>query len=334
MKNIINPCLILFSVLLFKSAFAQNPMPFKEEILTLKLSNGALEGTLVMPNLSTNGQNTEGVTPMPLVFIIAGSGPTDRDCNSKMGIKCDAFKMLAEGLAAQNIASFRYDKRHIGKSKMTQKVIDATFEDFVEDAVRWLDTLKSTKRFSKIVVAGHSEGSLIGSIAVQKTACGGFISMCGVNEAIDTTMDKQLRKQSPPLADELKSALAKWKKGEDVDSVSPVLKQIINPNNKKFTVSFLQYSPKLEFSKVTIPVLCIAGKNDIQVLYEDALLFSKFNKDCTFKAFENMIHVLKDGTKNLNEVMKFYNDPKLPLTEGLVQTISDFVKSGATIGNR
>ena len=312
MKKLIQVILTIFCS---TSAFILNAQNApKEEILTLKTGDGTLEGTLTMPN-------TEGVHP--LVFIIAGSGPTDRDCNSVLGIKTNTFKMIAEGLAAQNVATFRYDKRGVGKSKLTQKREDVSFDDFVVDAVKLLDSLKSTKRFSKIIVAGHSEGSLIGSILVQKTVCDRFISLSGVNEALDSTLDKQIRKQSPPIADELKLALLKWQKGEEVDSVSKYIKQFINPSTKKFMLSILKYNPKKELSKVSIPVLVISGKNDVQVLYEDAVIFSKFNARCTFKSFELMTHVLKDGNKG---DMSAYTNPNLPITEGLVQTMVDFIQ--------
>lgn len=312
MKKLIQVILTISFTISAFILIAQNAP--KEEILTLQTNDGTLEGTLTMPN-------TEGVHP--LVFIIAGSGPTDRDCNSVLGIKTDAFKLIAEGLAVKNIATFRYDKRGVGKSTLTQKREDVSFDDFVDDAAKLLDSLKSTKRFSKIIVAGHSEGSLIGSILVQKTTCDRFISLSGANETIDSTLDKQIRKQSPPIADELKAALLKWKKGEEVDTVSKYIKQFINPLTKKFMLSILKYSPKKELSKVSIPVMVISGKNDVQVLYEDALIFSKFNARCTFKSFEQMTHVLKDGNKG---EMSVYTNTNLPITEGLVQTMVDFIQ--------
>ena len=77
--------------------------------LPLVLNNGIkLYGTLLSKN---NGQK--------LAIIIAGSGPTDRNGNNPMGVAANSYKMIAEELAAQNIATFRYDKRGIGKSVVT-----------------------------------------------------------------------------------------------------------------------------------------------------------------------------------------------------------------------
>jgi predicted dienelactone hydrolase len=74
--------------------------------VVLPQTKGNLEGTLLVP------QTTK---PMPVVLIIAGSGPTDRDGNNPLGVKAQSYKLLAEGLAKNQIASLRYDKRGLDK---------------------------------------------------------------------------------------------------------------------------------------------------------------------------------------------------------------------------
>src|SRR6185437_4147229 len=91
--------------------------------------------TLIMP--ASTGR-------VPAVVIIAGSGPTDRDGNSSLGLSTDCYKLLAEGLAAKGIASLRYDKRGVGWSRLAAVGMhedDITIKTFVDDAVavaRWL----------------------------------------------------------------------------------------------------------------------------------------------------------------------------------------------------
>jgi hypothetical protein len=65
-----------------------------------------LRGELWLPKGATG--------KVPVVLVIAGSGPTDRDGNSSLGLRSDAYRMLAEALAARGIASLRYDKRGVG----------------------------------------------------------------------------------------------------------------------------------------------------------------------------------------------------------------------------
>src|SRR6478609_9052815 len=90
------------SALLFLSQFIYA----QEETLLQKTNEGNMEGTLLLPDLKTK---------MPLVIIVAGSGPTDRDGNNE-AMPNNSLKMIAEELQKNNIASFRFDKRGVGKS--------------------------------------------------------------------------------------------------------------------------------------------------------------------------------------------------------------------------
>src|SRR5665213_2938005 len=131
--------------------------------LVLKTPTGDLAGTLEY------GGSGMGV---PVVLIIAGSGPTDRDGNNPLlPGKNDSNKLLAQGLLARGVASLRYDKRGIAASAQAMRAeSDLRFDDYVDDAVGWIGNLRTSKRFTRIVVAGHSEGSLIGMLAAGRPA--------------------------------------------------------------------------------------------------------------------------------------------------------------------
>src|SRR5262245_19369604 len=78
-----------------------SPPAISESPIVLHTKTGDIFGSLVLPATTGN---------VPVALIIAGSGPTDRDCNSPV-MKNDAYKKLAQALALNNIASVRYDKR-------------------------------------------------------------------------------------------------------------------------------------------------------------------------------------------------------------------------------
>jgi len=42
------------------------------------------------------------------------------------------------------------------------------FDECIDDAVNWVQMLHNNKRFLKIAILGHSEGSLIGMVAADK----------------------------------------------------------------------------------------------------------------------------------------------------------------------
>jgi uncharacterized protein len=57
------------------------------EPIVLKTDSGELYGTLEIP---------EYATTLPVVLIIAGSGPTDRDGNNPLSGKNNSLKMLSK----------------------------------------------------------------------------------------------------------------------------------------------------------------------------------------------------------------------------------------------
>ncbi|PIE57908.1 MAG: hypothetical protein CSA33_05435 [Desulfobulbus propionicus] len=88
-----------------------------------------MEGSLLVPE--------EGAG-IPVALIIAGSGPTDRDGNNP-GMKNNSLKLLANELLKNGIASLRYDKRAIGKSREAGlKEIDLRFEKHIEVTKGWI----------------------------------------------------------------------------------------------------------------------------------------------------------------------------------------------------
>src|SRR6476469_1360645 len=148
----------LLPILINLSAFANSnsDSAFNETPVVLHTATGDLFGTLMLPANFSKG---------PVALIIAGSGPTDRNGNNPV-MKNESLRMLAQGLATHAIASLRYDKRGIAESKAAMKgEANLRFEDYIKDAQDWIDLLKKDKRFTKVVVIGHSEGSLIGMVA-------------------------------------------------------------------------------------------------------------------------------------------------------------------------
>src|SRR5699024_5858133 len=130
-------------------------------------------------------------------IIIPGSGPTDRNGNSKaLPGKNDSLKMVAEQLAGNGIASIRYDKRGAGKNQSAAiPEEDLDFNRFVEDAEAWVDVLGDDERFSEIGIIGHSQGSLVGMLAAQETDVAAFISLEGPGFPINEGMYEQFKEQ-------------------------------------------------------------------------------------------------------------------------------------------
>lgn len=309
------PFFILLLIFPF-AATAAIDTSFTETNVVLHTGNGDIAGTLTIPD------NVKG--KMPVALIIAGSGPTDRNGNNPM-MKNESLQKLAYGLAAKNIATLRFDKRGIGESKIADKTeADLRFEDYINDARSWIEWLKKDKRFSKVFVAGHSEGSLIGMIAANNTAHG-FISISGAGRSADKILKEQLAAQPPFVKDSCFPIIDSLVLGKTVANVPKMLFALFRPSLQPYLISWFHYDPQTEIKKLTIPVLILQGTNDLQITEEDANLLARSNTNARMTLIKNMNHIFRIVEGDKKENLATYITPTLPISEELVNNISEFV---------
>ncbi|OIN60632.1 alpha/beta hydrolase family protein [Arsenicibacter rosenii] len=283
-----------------------------------------MEGTLSLPANVTQ--------KVPVVLIIAGSGPTDRDGNSKLGVSGDTYKLLADSLNNRGVAVLRYDKRGAGKSfpaDMSKfKEENWTFDDAIHDAEGWVKQLKADNRFSKIIIAGHSEGSLVGMIAAHQTNADGFISIAGLGRNIAETLKEQLKTLPDEMRQTAYKDLDSLRNGQFVKKPPIMLMSLFRPSVQPYMMSWMKYDPAVEINKIKAPVLVILGKRDLQVQMLDAETLTTARPNAATAYFDRMTHMLKDTESDDQAAnMKTYKDPSLPLTTGLVPAIAGFIKS-------
>ena len=263
--------------------------------------------------------------PFPVVLIIAGSGPTDRDGNNPK-MKNNSLKMLATELSKNGIASLRYDKRGIGKSKNAGlKESDLRFENYSEDAEDWIDFLKQDNRFGDIVVIGHSEGSLIGMIASQKKNVAKFISIAGVGQSADKTIREQLKSQPATVLEQASPILDKLVQGEMVENVPSILNSLFRPSVQPYMISWFKYDPSKEISKLEKPVLIVQGTTDIQVTIDDAEKLAVANPKAKKQIIKGMNHIMKTAEIDRQKNIQTYSQPDLPVKTELIKVIVDFI---------
>lgn len=294
--------------------------PDSRGLVTINAPGATLQGTLTVPD--TAGK-------MPVVLIIAGSGPTDRNGNTvSMGMRPDNYLLLANGFKQNNIAALRYDKRLVGQSTSTKTQSQLTFDDMVTDAVACIRFLKADSRFSKIIIAGHSEGSLIGMLASQREKVDGFISLAGPGSPLDKVLAQQLKVNAPlsykkaiPIMDSIKA-------GQPIkQKLEPGFENLFGASLQTYMHSVFQYNPTQELAKVTVPTLIVQGTTDLQVGFADALNLKKAKTSAKLQIVNGMSHILKVGPEDVKQNAATYFEANLPLHPELIPELVDFIKT-------
>lgn len=298
-------------------AFSQDSAPYKTE-LVVDSTSVKLYGTLLVPSKKA-----------PVILFIAGSGPTDRDGNNSW-MTNNSTKRLAEELTAKGIATLRYDKRGIAQSKQADlKEEDMVFETMIEDAQRWIRWLKKDKRFTHVIIAGHSEGSLVGMVAGSREKINGFISLAGAGRPIDVIIKEQVAKNPnnpPQVIHEVDTIFTQLRDGKKVEDVPFYLLSLFRPSVQPYMISWLKYDPAKEIQKLKVPVLIVQGTTDIQVSMTDSQLLKNARPKAQYALISGMNHIFKNApADNVTENIATYNKPELPLSEPLVPTILNFI---------
>ncbi|MDN4544834.1 alpha/beta hydrolase [Pseudomonas sp. C32] len=298
------------------SGFAQATV--LQRPITLDTGAGELFGSLLLPK-SDN--------PVPVVLLISGSGPTDRDGNNTDGGRNDSLKRLAWVLAKHNIASVRYDKRGVAASlAATPDERNLSIEAYVADAEAWGRKLKSDPRFGQLILLGHSEGALIASLAAPSVDAAGVISLSGSARPVDEVIRQQLSNRlPPPLMLRSNELLDSLKAGKTDQNVPPQLQVIFRPSVQPYLISLFRQDPAAAFAKLKMPALIIQGSNDIQVGVNDARLLKAAKPDAELVLIEGMNHVLRIVPNDVKRQLASYKDPNLPLAAELGTRIIGFI---------
>ena len=298
-------------IISFTSIYGQS-----ERTVSLKTPTGNIEGSLMAP---------ESNISKTVVLLIAGSGPTDRDGNNS-GMKNNSLKMLAQVLSKNGIASLRYDKRGIASSRSAgPKEADLRFDNYVDDAKGWVLYLKNELKFNKIIVIGHSEGSLIGMIASQDKNVNKYVSIAGAGLPADKIIREQLKNQPPSVTIAANSILDSFVKGKTVENTPPELAPLFRQSVQPYMISWIKYDPQKEIAKLKIPVLIIQGTTDIQVSLADADHLAKALPKAKLVIIEGMNHIMKPAPSDQSLNIATYTQPDLPLKEELITNLIPFL---------
>ena len=285
-----------------------------------EISAGALKGTF----MSVRKHD-------PVVLIVPGSGPTDRNGNNPLGVKANTYRLLAEALAERGISTVRIDKRGMFASVGAGDGNAVSIPIYAADYHAWIDAIREQTGAKCVWLLGHSEGALMVSAAAEGRAdvCG-LILVSGAGRPVLDVMREQLR-ASPAFAGVLPEAfhaIDELKAGRHVDpaGMSPAIAQLFAPRVQDFMMSAYAADPVAILRQARKRTLILQGSTDMQTSLEDARLLNAVPHS-RLVILDGVNHVLKEAPADRAANLATYTNPDLPISDKVARAIANFVKS-------
>jgi len=290
------------------------------------------EITAIGPNAPLAGTLEGAGKDRPVILIIPGSGPTDRDGNNSLGITAQPYRLLAKGLAARGIATVRIDKRGLFGSKAAIPDANAvTLGDYAGDVHNWVASIRQRTGAKCVWILGHSEGGLVALTAAQQARdfCGLILVSTG-GRPFGEIVREQLRANPAyaPILPQADAAIDAIMGGVDVDvtPLHPGLKSLFAPAVQGYLKTLFPADPVMLVAAYNGPVLIVQGTRDLQIGLKDAQALRAAQPRSTLALIINANHVLKAvASADRGPNLAAYRDPSLPVAPGIIEAITAFV---------
>ena len=306
-------------------AAASGPAAFVERDLTFPSAGMQFPATLCLP-AKLSGK-------VPLLVLVQGSGPHDRD--ETVGAN-KPFRDLAHGLAAQGIATLRYDKRTFAFPASLDPKNVTVKEEVIDDAVAALNFARSLPEVDSALtfVLGHSLGGTLAPFIVELVPeARGQILMAAAARPLDELLLEQITHQMKlgGKSDEeiqkeitdLRIAFARIRSGEAPND------EIVFHAPAIYWRDLFFHDPRQALATTTAPVLILQGGKDVQVgkadydlLVRAAAALPAAQRDSRLFPSLNHLFIPVEGESTGQE----YNQPGQVAPE-VIQAIAQFVKA-------
>jgi pimeloyl-ACP methyl ester carboxylesterase len=323
-------------------AAATIPVPAEPESKEVVFAGHQLKlsGTLLIPERQSSGKKVPGVV------IVGESGPTNRNGIEVGTAGHNVYRVLAESLAAQGVASLRYDRRCRGTSECRKIEV---YDDYIDDlrgAIGFLATQPAVDP-KRIILLGHGEGAFLAASLIGQfdNAAAGLVvvALSGRNlgkytrDKFQTRMSEEGR--SP---DEIRSMTSK------VERVTrPLLFNQTSTVKEKFdprdpydaelmamleepqrAVSLMVNDPLQVLGSVRIPLLILQGEKDVEVTTKDAAFLGEtlkriYHPDHTIQILPNMDHLLRVNPGRPS--FASYQDASRPVDPQLLEAVGRWI---------
>ena len=275
---------------------------------------GAIDAVLTVP---------ADVERPPVALLIAGSGSTDHDGNGPQ-VKPATLKKLSDQLVARKIATLRYDKRGAGGWKPEfGRPEDFRFTQFVDDATALVNYLRGSRKFSRVVLAGHSEGGLVAILTARRVPVERLVLLVTAARRQGDLVKAQLEKKLPPdTLQPIVKAVDAIMAGQIVDP--PPQGLAIAPSMQPGIASAFVEDPIPPLKLLDQPILIVGGGRDLQIARLDFAALSAAAPTAKTLWVPDMNHVLVDVTDDADNLAA-YNQPERALDTVMIDSVAAFI---------
>jgi uncharacterized protein len=344
------PTIFLFiSCITINRQEPKRPFPYIEKEIRFinRKDNIRLNGTLTLPD--EKGK-------YPVVILIAGSGPLNRD-EEYLGHK--PFLVLSDYLTSRGIAVLRYDKRQFDLP--VRKFYQNTTIKFADDVIAAVDYLKLNPNIdpTKIGLIGHSEGGVVSAVVASQIDDISFIVLLAgpglsFDEVLIQSTLAEYKKDNVPEPyvshniEFFKECYQSIKTTQDINRLKEKIevtynkyylntdlydKNDLNQMIEKFTLPWfrylIMYNPGKDYENIKCPILALNGELDLQVTPKENLKaleddFKKSgNKDYTLIEIPELNHMFQTAKTGKQSEYKEINETIAPIA---LKTIYDWIQ--------
>lgn len=301
--------------------------------LTVESAGATLYGELSLPV----GAPPRGA---PTLLLLPGSGPTDVDGNSRLGVGSSGYKQLAQSLGCAGYGVLRVAKMGIPPS--TGDPNAATLQSYAQDVAAWFGALAQTEGVDadRLGLMGHSEGGLIALYAVAEgyVAPDVVVLLATAGRPLAVLLEEQV------LASARRAGIA----GDQLDAyaadVAELLEAVRASRGQTLEVteelednqlvplfagaagllrSELDVDPTELASRVAVPTLVVQGLKDAQVAQVDGQLLAQALPRATHLELPDLTHNLVDT--RLPAEQKLLPGPDDAVSATLVSAVATFL---------
>ncbi|MEL6838907.1 MAG: alpha/beta fold hydrolase [Pseudomonadota bacterium] len=281
--------------------------------------------TIESDGVKLSGTRVEPDTPRATVLLVHGSGPLDRNQNSKAA-KLETFSHLAAALHDAGFATIRWDKRGIGASGGDYQALRQA--QLVADVRAWIGAAQGS---GPIYLLGHSEGTAIATQAAQGQNVAGLVLVCPYITAGREILIRQAER-SDQAVDDLTGVsgwlarLATFIFGRPSQIQARMVRKLertdcafIRVGLRKVPAHWLRDFIQSDLDAIhrsnQRPTLLVVAEHDAQCPPEDGAKIAALNPKAELVQISGLSHILRatndDGLADYMRQLKQPNDPRV-----------------------